>query len=110
MTNRCRRRHFLDTPKKSSPCPASTSAFDTRHLARQPAKGAHPSKRRCPLAKTIDLPPPTDWPLYWFARLEKAVEEGDHQAAAEAQQQLARLGVRVSYGRPRQEVSSAAAC
>jgi hypothetical protein len=38
--------------------------------------------------------------LYWFARLEKAVEQGDHQAAAEAQRELARLGVRVAYGRP----------
>jgi hypothetical protein len=46
-------------------------------------------------AKTVD------WPLMWFARLELAVERGDHQAAAEAQRQLARLGVNVSYGRPR---------
>jgi hypothetical protein len=45
--------------------------------------------------------PVIDWPLYWFAKLEKAVEEGDHQAAAEAQLQLARLGVRVNYGRPK---------
>jgi hypothetical protein len=45
-------------------------------------------------------PPVMDWPLYWFAKLETAVEAGDHQAAAEAQDQLARLGVRVNYGRP----------
>jgi hypothetical protein len=45
--------------------------------------------------------PPTDWPMYWFAQLEKAVECGDHQAAAEAQRQLERLGVRVAYGRPK---------
>jgi hypothetical protein len=44
-----------------------------------------------------------DWPLWWFARLEAAVERGDHEAAAEAQRQLARLGVRVQYGRPRQQ-------
>jgi hypothetical protein len=59
------------------------------------------------VAETASLPPPTDWPLYWFARLEKAVEQGDHQGAAEAQRELARLGVRVAYGRPhadRQEV------
>jgi hypothetical protein len=42
-----------------------------------------------------------DLPIYWFARLEHAVDEGDHEAAAEAQRQLARLGVRVRYGRPR---------
>ena len=45
-------------------------------------------------------PPVIDWPLYWFAKLEKAVEAGDHQAAAEAQRHLARLGVRVNYGWP----------
>jgi len=62
------------------------------------------------LAGPSSLPPATEWPLFWFAALEKAVEEGDHQAAAEAQRELARLGVRVSYGRPeapRQEVSHA---
>jgi hypothetical protein len=61
------------------------------------------------LAETLTVPPPTDWPLYWFAKLEKSVEDGDHQAAAEAQRELARLGVRVAYGRPStkpQEVSS----
>ncbi len=52
------------------------------------------------MADTITIPPTTDWPLYWFAKLEKAVEQGDHQAAAEAQRELARLGVRVAYGRP----------
>jgi hypothetical protein len=41
-----------------------------------------------------------DWPVWWFVRLEAAVERGDHQAAAEAQRELERLGVRVSYGRP----------
>jgi hypothetical protein len=41
-----------------------------------------------------------DWPGWWFFRLEAAVEQGDHQAAAEAQRELARLGVRVAYGRP----------
>jgi hypothetical protein len=41
-----------------------------------------------------------DWPLYWFARLEQAVKDGDHEAAAEAQRELATLGVRVQYGRP----------
>jgi hypothetical protein len=47
-------------------------------------------------------PPPADWPMYWFARLEKAVEQGDHATAALAQRELARLGVRVAYGRPQQ--------
>lgn len=45
------------------------------------------------------LPPPANWPVYWFARLEVAVEQGDHRAAAVAQRELARLGVQVQYGR-----------
>lgn len=53
---------------------------------------------------TLPPTPPEfpDWPLYWFAKLETAVEEGDHQSAAVAQRELVRLGVRVKYGRPRQ--------
>jgi hypothetical protein len=48
-----------------------------------------------------DTPKDTiDWPGWWFFRLEAAVERGDHQAAAEAQRELDRLGVRVAYGRP----------
>jgi hypothetical protein len=52
------------------------------------------------MADLPDEPPVTDWPLYHFARLEKAVEAGDHQTAAQAQRELERLGVRVAYGRP----------
>ncbi len=55
--------------------------------------------RQCIPATTPD--DYTDLPIYWFARLDKAVEEGDHAAAAEAQRQLERLGVNVRYGRPR---------
>jgi hypothetical protein len=42
-----------------------------------------------------------DWPVWWFVRLEAAVERGDHAAAAEAQRELERLGVQVRYGLPR---------
>ena len=38
-----------------------------------------------------------DWPVYWFAALERAVETGDWVSAAEAQRQLERLGVTVNY-------------
>jgi hypothetical protein len=41
-----------------------------------------------------------DWPLWWFSSLECAVQRGDFAAAARAQKELARLGVRVAYGRP----------
>jgi hypothetical protein len=41
--------------------------------------------------------PVIDWPLWWFVRLEAAVERGDHAAAAEAQRELERLGVTVQY-------------
>jgi hypothetical protein len=49
---------------------------------------------------TAERRPPTEAPIYWFAKLEFALEDGDLQAAAEAQRELARLGVRVQYGRP----------
>lgn len=38
-----------------------------------------------------------DWPVYWFARLEAAVERGDFASAARAQRELERLGVTVTY-------------
>jgi hypothetical protein len=43
----------------------------------------------------------TDEPIYWFAILDRAVEQGNHTAAAEAQGELERLGIRIRYGRPR---------
>jgi hypothetical protein len=50
---------------------------------------------------TPRLPEPVeDLPIYWFAILDRAVEEGDHAAAAKAQRELARLGVQVRYGHP----------
>jgi hypothetical protein len=38
-----------------------------------------------------------DWPLWWFAQLEVAIEHGDYPAAARAQRELKRLGVTVCY-------------
>jgi hypothetical protein len=53
-------------------------------------------------------PDPQRWPLYWFARLEAALEAGNLATAAEAQKQLAMLGMRVEplapWGRAQQEV------
>jgi hypothetical protein len=50
-------------------------------------------------------PPPevhraTDGPVYWFVKLECAIQDGDFAAAAEAQRELKRLGVIVRYLRP----------
>lgn len=42
-------------------------------------------------------PPETREPIYWFLLLDKAINSGDLQAAAEAQRELALLGVRVAY-------------
>lgn len=39
-------------------------------------------------------------PIFWFAKLERAIEASDFAAAAEAQRQLERLGVVVRYIRP----------
>lgn len=57
-------------------------------------------------AATLNPDPLHDWPLWWFSRLEAAVERGDHIAAADAQRELARLGVKVCYGLPRREQSA----
>jgi len=35
------------------------------------------------------------WPLFWFARLESALEAGDLEQAANAQVHLRQLGLRV---------------
>lgn len=40
--------------------------------------------------------PVNDWPLYWFAKLESAIADGDTAGAEAAQQELRRLGVSVS--------------
>lgn len=41
------------------------------------------------------LPDHRRWPLFWFARLESALEAGDLEQAADAQLELERLGLRV---------------
>ena len=48
----------------------------------------------------------SDWPLWWFSRLEAAIERGDYLGAAKAQRELERLGVIVIY-RGRQRVRPA---
>jgi hypothetical protein len=58
---------------------------------------------------STDDRPPTEAPIYWFAKLEFALEDGDLQAAAEAQRELAHLGVRVQYGRPDRKAVAGAA-
>jgi hypothetical protein len=41
-----------------------------------------------------------DWPLWWFARLETAIDRDDRRAAKEALRNLARLGVEVRFTLP----------
>jgi hypothetical protein len=41
--------------------------------------------------------PIVDWPAYWFILLDRYLQEGELEAAAEAQRQLDRLGVEVRY-------------
>jgi hypothetical protein len=40
-------------------------------------------------------------PIYWFARLETALNRGDYEEAATAQRELKRLGVEVRIRRQR---------
>lgn len=46
---------------------------------------------------TTDSDHVRDWPLWWFSRLEAAIDRGDYQAAADAQRELSRLGIKVHY-------------
>lgn len=48
-----------------------------------------------------------DCPTAWFSLLEKAKETHNFERAAEAERQLARLGVRVKYTRPAKAVANA---
>jgi hypothetical protein len=46
-------------------------------------------------------PPPTrDWRLWWFARLETAIQRDDRPATREALRHLARLGVEIRFTLP----------
>jgi hypothetical protein len=51
-----------------------------------------------------------DVPIYWFAKLDRAVEDGDFGAAAEAQRHLERLGVHVRYKQSRPPPPSPKLC
>jgi hypothetical protein len=55
------------------------------------------------MSATTEKParPPTEEPVYWFVRLEQALDKGDFVAAQHATDELKRLGVHVRYGRPR---------
>ena len=55
-------------------------------------------------------PAVTDVPAYWFSVMEMAKERGDFELAARAKRELERLGIHVTYRRPRprQEVQHAA--
>jgi hypothetical protein len=58
------------------------------------------------LTPTAPAPPASDyqrWPLYWFARLEGALEAGYREEAAEAQLRLEQLGLRVDLIAPWQK-------
>jgi hypothetical protein len=46
--------------------------------------------------------PVRDWPLYWFAELERSLATCNYERAAQAQRELRRLGVVVQFqGRER---------
>jgi hypothetical protein len=52
------------------------------------------------MATLTDTDTPTDWPLWWFAKLESAIERGDHRAARTAIKNLERLGIEVRFTLP----------
>ena len=46
-------------------------------------------------------PAVADIPAYWFSIMEMAKESGDFELAARAKRELERLGVHITYRRPR---------
>jgi len=56
--------------------------------------------------QTSDTRDHRDEPTYWFAVLEIARERGDFERASEAQGELKRLGIRVSYEKPARRPAS----
>lgn len=61
-----------------------------RHIPRQVGDGMD-AKTKQPNPRDAAL----EWPIYWFASLERAIEQGDYRAAATAQDNLRRLGYEV---------------
>ena len=53
------------------------------------------------------MPTAEDRPIYWFAILDIALEEGDFTLAARAQAELRRLGIRLTIKLDRPEVAHA---
>lgn len=52
--------------------------------------------------------PITEYPVYWFAQLEQAIERGNLREAANAQRRLKRMGIDVKFEpRSRPEVARA---
>jgi hypothetical protein len=45
-------------------------------------------------------PPTADWRLWWFSRLDTAIDRGDSIATKEAMRNLERLGVEVRFTLP----------
>ncbi len=45
----------------------------------------------------------SDWPLWWFSRLESALQRGDQRTASVALRNLDRLGIEVRFKLPPQE-------
>lgn len=62
-----------------------------------------------PLDTQPGLPAARDWPAYWLVCLERSIAEGNYSAAAEAQQELRRLGIEVTM-RPLAKGREAASC
>jgi hypothetical protein len=58
--------------------------------------------RRSQAMPTVTPDRLADWRLWWFAKLESAIERGDNRAAREALRHLERLGIEVRFTLPPQ--------
>ncbi len=48
-------------------------------------------------------PPVEEIPSYWFLIMESRADRGDYEGAARAKRELERLGVEVTFTRPRRQ-------
>jgi len=49
-------------------------------------------------AAPTDPDPVRDWPLWWFASLEAAIDRDNRKKAAQSLRELKRLGFTIKYG------------
>src|SRR5262249_7012045 len=88
---------FSDIPTEFFPLPFRRLRLSSPAVFTSFGRRVEAHVWRPPMADLISTPSFRDWPPYWFAELENALEQGNFQAAARAVSELRRLGIEVRY-------------